>query len=208
METITIKNFLDKNDYTSIEKLEKTPKPFFDYEGVYRGAQTSTQQWIAPKSTFAKSITEKLNAHKHLKNNTIDGIQILQAIKPYDVHSDYIVQDNHVPISDPNTNPPTYTIVIPIIDGNYSTIIFDQLALFNNFMDYKENNPILEKYCSNEDWQKYCSHCHHDDQKYLTIKEVFNWTKGTLFAFNRKSFHCSSNFGNTSKKAIVIWLSK
>ena len=44
--------------------------------------------------------------------------------------------------------------------------------------------------------------------KYLTIKEIFNWQKGTLFAFDRKLFHCSSNFGTSSKKAIVAWLSR
>ena len=28
-----------------------------------------------------------------------------------------------------------------------------------------------------DEWQKYCSHCHKEDQKYLTIKEIFNWQK-------------------------------
>ena len=40
---------------------------------------------------------------EHLKNNTIDGIQILRAKNPYDVHSDWIVQDNQIPIADPKT---------------------------------------------------------------------------------------------------------
>ena len=208
MKTLTIENFLNKNDYPLVENLEGNNEPFFDTEGVYQGEQTSTQQWINPTGDFAKYIKSKLSVNEYLKNNTIDGIQILRAIKPYDVHSDYIVQNNQVPISNPKTHPPTYTVVIPIIEGTYSTIVFDQEAIFNNFIDYKKNNPILESYCSDNDWQKYCSHCHNDDQKYLTIKEVFNWTKGTLFAFNRKLFHCSANFGESSKKAIIIWLSR
>ena len=208
MDIFTIENFLNEDDINFTSALEGKEESFFDTEGVYKGKITSTQQWINPSSEFAKYMQNKFNAIEQLKNNTIDGLQILRSKNPYDVHSDWIVQNNQVPIADPKTNPPLCTIVIPLIAGDYNTIIFDQEATYNNFSEYKKHNTVLENYCPDSEWQKYCSHCHTEDQKYLTIKEIFNWQKGTLFAFDRKSFHCSSNFGTSSKKAIVAWLSR
>jgi hypothetical protein len=208
MDIFTIENFLNDNDINLANALEGKEESFFDTEGVYKGKITSTQQWINPSSEFAKYMQNKFNAIEQLKNNTIDGLQILRAKNPYDVHSDWIVQNNQVPIADPKINPPLCTIVIPLVAGDYNTIIFDQEATYNNFSDYKKHNTVLENYCPDSEWQKYCSHCHKEDQKYLTIKEIFNWQKGTLFAFDRKLFHCSSNFGTSSKKAIVAWLSR
>ena len=207
MDIFTVENFLDNNDIDLIKSLQEEKESFHDTEGIYKGAVTSTQQWIEPLSDFAKHIQNKLDTIEYLKNNTIDGIQILRAKMPYDVHSDWIVANNQVPIVDPKTHPPTYTVVIPAIAGEYNTIVFDQKATFNSFNEYKKNNTILENYCPDNDWQKYCSHCDASDQKYLTIKKVFTWKQGTLFAFDRRLFHCSSNFGTSSKKAIVVWLS-
>ena len=208
MEVFTIDNFLNDNDIKDINDLPGTEEPFHDIQGVYKGAITSTQQWIEPLSSFTEYLKKKLFTIPYLKNKVIDAIQILRAQKPYDVHSDWIVTNNQIQLIDPNINPPAYTIVIPIVAGEYSTVVFEQGATFNNFSEYKKDNTILEKYCSNDDWQKYCSHCDTEDQKYLTIKKIFNWKQGSLFAFDRKLFHCSSNFGEASKKAIVMWLSK
>ena len=59
---------------------------------------------------------------------------------------------------------------------------------------------------------KFCaqnlSHLHPNDLKYLTIKETFDWTRGSLFAFDRRYFHCSDNFvkkGVPTKQAIILW---
>ena len=120
---------------------------------------------------------------------------------------DEVVTNNQVPIADPATSPPSYTVVIPLLDGDYKTIVFDQGAKYNNFNDYKKLNSELKEYCDDHDWNKYCGHCDKEDQKYLTIKNVFPWKRGTLFAFDRMLFHCSANFSKLSKKAIVMWLS-
>ena len=208
-QTFIIKNFLTSEELSLAKSIDGEKEPFFDVQGIYKGKITSTQQWINNKSNFTKFIQAKLNTIEELSPVTIDGIQILRATDPYDVHSDWVVTNNQIPIADPIINPPTYTILIPMIPGDYQTIVFNQRASYNNFSTYKQDNPELTKnYCSDFEWNKYCSHCDKEDQRYLTIKEVFEWEIGTLFAFNRRLFHCSANFGKLSKKAIVMWLSK
>ena len=212
-KTFQIENFLTDTDFTIMAKVEGSEEHFFDVQGAWKGKVTSTQQWISVESNFAEFIKNKLNAAwwcgvRVLKRNTIDGIQILRAKNPYDVHSDWVVTNNQVPIADPVASPPTYTVVIPLLDGDYKTIVFDQGAKYNNFSDYKKLHPELKEYCTDYDWNKYCGHCVKEDQKYLTIKEIFHWKRGTLFAFDRRLFHCSANFSELPKKAIVMWLSR
>ena len=207
-KTFHIEDFLTDADFTLMNEVEGSEEPFFDVQGAWKGKVTSTQQWIDVESDFVKFIKNKLNTIRVLKRNSIDGIQILRAKNPYDVHSDWVVTNNQVPIADPAACPPTYTVVIPLLEGDYKTIVFDQGAKYNNFNDYKKLHPELKEYCDGHDWNKYCGHCVKEDQKYLTIKEIFHWKRGTLFAFDRKLFHCSANFGELPKKAIVIWLSR
>jgi hypothetical protein len=205
--TFQVDDFLTDLDFIEMGEVQGDEEPFFDIQGAWRGKVTSTQQWINIESDFVKFIKNKLSTIDALKFNVIDGIQILRSKNPYDVHSDWVVTNNQVPIADPIINPPTYTVIIPIVDGDYKTIIFDQSAKYNNFSKYKKLNHKLENYCEDYEWDKYCGHCIKDDQKYLTIKEVFHWKRGTMFAFDRRLFHCSANFGNTPKMAIVMWLS-
>ena len=134
-------------------------------------------------------------------------MQITDMIKPFDIHNDYLVQMNQVPLSDPTINKPAYTIIIPLVDGDYQTLVFNQRAMFNNFSEYKKQNKELDRYMSDAEWKRYCGHCHLEDQKYLTIKKIWHWQKGNLFAFDRCNLHASANF-KTPKRAIVIWSSK
>ena len=181
--------------------------PYFDPVGVFKGEHVFTQKWIGPRTNIGQDIITRLLDIPELDSNSIDGIQILEAQKPFDVHSDYILTDHQVPISDPEKCKPTYTVVIPLVTGDYHTIVFDQSAEYNKFMDYKDNNPVLENHVSDADWQKYLSHCHAEDQKYLTIKKVFTWHAGDMFAFHRTLFHAAANF-TVPKTGIVAWLSK
>ena len=137
-KTFQIKDFLTDIDFNFMGEVEGIEEPFFDVQGVWKGKVTSTQQWIDVDSDFAIFIKNKLNTI--LKRNIIDGIQILRAKNPYDVHSDWVVTNNQVPIADPATSPPSYTVVIPLLDGDYKTIVFDQAAKYNNFNDYKKLN--------------------------------------------------------------------
>jgi hypothetical protein len=59
---------------------------------------------------------------------------------------------------------------------------------------------------------KFCagrlSHLHPHDMKYLSLHDTFTWNKGSVFAMDRRYFHCSDNYhrrGLNQKRAIVLW---
>ena len=85
--------------------------PYFDPAGVFKGEHVFTQKWIGPRTNIGQDIITRLLDIPELDSNSIDGIQILEAQKPFDVHSDYILTDHQVPISDPEKCKPTYTVV-------------------------------------------------------------------------------------------------
>lgn len=202
-DNIKIPNFLNNDQLSEVENIQDIGQKFYDNNGVHDNKLTSIQQWITAKDPIYKIVHQRLG--DYFKDYKIDGIQLLTALKPYDVHSDFIVQKDQVPLVEPGTTVPTYTIIIPLEEG-FSTIVFEQNAEYNNFVDYKAHSDVLLNNIDKDTWTKYCSHCHAEDREYLNIKEIFNWTPGTLFGFDRRRFHCSGNF-TESKKALVIWLS-
>ena len=202
-----IENFLADDDYDIIENNSTKIESFVDPNGVFKGTESAKQQWFDEDTELGKLMLSKLSNVEQLQDNAIDGMQVADMLKPYDVHGDYLVQKNQVPISDPTIQDPTYTIIIPLVDGDYHTVVFDQKADYNNFSDYKVQNKPLDNHASDDQWQKYCGHCHAIDQKYLTIKKVFHWKRGNLMAFNRRFFHASANF-HKPKRALVLWSSK
>ena len=202
-----IDNFLTEKDYTVIEKNSTNVESFIDPNGIFRGTESARQQWFDESTELGQLIKSKLTAVDMLSDNQIDGMQVADMLKPYDVHGDYLVQKNQVPISDTTVQDPTYTIIIPLVDGDYHTVVFDQQADYNKFSDYKSKNNPLDQHVDDDTWNKYCGHCHDVDQTYLAIKKIFHWRKGDLMAFNRRFFHASANF-QKPKRALVIWSSK
>ena len=202
-----IDNFLTDDDYGIIEQNSAKIESFIDPNGVFKGTESAKQQWFNESTALGTLIKSKLEQIELLRGIRIDGMQLADMLKPYDVHGDYLVQKNQKAISDPTMHDPMYTIIIPLVEGEYHTIVFDQKADYNNFSDYKEKNAELAEHVSDDDWQKYCGHCHAVDQKYLTIKKVLHWHKGSLMAFNRRCFHASANFVKP-KRALVLWSSK
>ena len=202
-----ILNFLTKNDYDAIGRLSTKIESFIDPNGVFKGTESSRQQWFDNDTELGQILVSKLKNVEKLCDNIIDGMQVVYMFKPYDVHGDYLVQKNQVPISDPKVAKPTYTVCIPLVDGDYHTVVFDQSANYNNFSDYKKTHEELTNHVDDETWKKYCGHCHAEDQRYLTIKKVIDWHKGGLFAWDRTLFHASGNY-TRPRKAIVLWLSK
>ena len=202
-----VDNFLSDDDYGVIEKNSTKIESFIDPNGVFKGTESARQQWFDEDTDLGALLRSKLANIHELKDNSIDGMQVADMIKPYDVHGDYLVQKNQKPISDPALFDPMYTVIVPLVDGDYHTVVFDQQADYNNFSEYKQQNQPLSEHVDDTDWQRYCAHCHAVDQKYLTIKKVLNWKKGRLMAFNRRCFHSSANF-DKPKRALVLWSSK
>jgi hypothetical protein len=211
MKTFYVENFLSDAlyEYVITEKYKnevELSNDFFDQEGVFKGAQTSTQEWLDKNSFFVKELKKHLNTVEYIRNHHIDGIQIMKSIRPYDIHSDWVVTNNQQPLVDVEKFPPSYTVIIPLVSGDYHTIVFDQGAKYNNLVEFKKNNSVLNYHCSNEDWDRYLSHCHKEDQQYVSIREIYKWNKGDLFGFDRKLFHSASHH-HTPKQGIVIWMS-
>lgn len=202
-----IQKFLSDDELQVAENTSTEIESFIDPNGVFKGTESAKQQWFDESTQLGKLIVKKFKQIPELVDNKIDGMQVAHMMKPYDVHGDFVVQKNQVPISDPRVNQPTYTIVIPLIDGHYHTVVFDQSAEYNNFSEYKKTHNILETYVDDSIWNEHCGHCHKEDQRYLTVKKVINWHKGGLFAWDRSLFHASGNY-KQPRKAIVLWLSK
>ena len=211
MKTFYVENFLSDALYEYIisEKYKnevELKNEFFDKEGVFKGTQTSTQEWLDKDSFLVTELKKHLNTIKCIKNHHIDGIQIMNSIKPYDIHSDWVVTNNQIPLCDVEKFPPSYTVIIPLVSGDYHTVVFDQGAEYKDFFTFKKNNSVLQYHCSNDDWNRYLGHCHKEDQQYVSIKEIYKWNKGDLFGFDRKLFHSASHH-HTPKLGIVIWMS-
>jgi hypothetical protein len=211
IDCFQIKNFLPEELYKQINndviknEIHFT-NDFIDKDGVFKGQQTTEQQWLKNNSKFVTELKKYLNNIESIKNHNIDGIQILNSFKPYDIHSDWVVTNNQIPLCDTKEFPPSYTVIIPLVSGDYYTVIFNQGAEYKDFWKYKKQNNTIENHCSNEDWEKYLNHCHKEDQKYVSIKQIYQWHRGDLFAFDRKLFH-SASYHRTPKQGIVIWLS-
>lgn len=211
MLTFHFKNFLPDNlyDYITTDKYKndvKVTNEFIDKDGVFKGIQTSIQEWLDNRSFFVQDLKKELDKVEAIKGHNIDGIQIMTSMKPYDIHSDWVVTNNQIPLCDVKDFPPSYTVIIPLVTGNYHTVVFDQGAEYKDFYVYKQQNKIIDDHCSDEDWNDYLSHCHKEDQKYLSIAEIFEWSKQDIFGFDRKLFHSSSHH-EIPKKGVVIWMS-
>ena len=201
------KNILDKTLLDLVDTLTTPVESFFDHpEGVFKGAETSRHQWFSKDTELGSELIDRLTQLDFFKGSKVDGMQVANMIKPYDVHSDYVVTHRQKPISDPNVSIPAYTIIIPLVSGDNKTVIFDQQADYNDFHAYKKNNTRIDP-IPKHTWDELCGHCHDEDRHFLSIKQVVQWSQNELFAFKRLYFHSSANF-EIPKKAIVVWSSK
>ena len=209
--TLDISNFISAEEIkdTEIKVYNATDEKteFIDHWGVWKGKHVTTQHWVAKDqlgSVFSL-IAEKLKNILDISFEIEKG-QILQSYLAYDLHTDYFVKVDH--IAEKLVGTPYYTLIIPMADFNSHTVVFNQSADYNDFYMYKEKNPELKEYISEEDWLKYCSHCWPDDQKYITLDKACSWQQGKLIGFDRRRFHCSDNFTENleCKEAFVLWL--
>ena len=146
----------------------------------------------------------------------IQQIHILNAVLPYTVHSDAILRDG---IALPEGYGPAWTFIIPVETVNSHTIVFNEYSeeatseLDNQITKdivfrTQTQKPYRPPRIDDETAQKYFSHIDRKSLDYLSIKEIFPWTKGSLFAADRRSFHTSDNFlanGLKYKRAILSW---
>lgn len=131
-----------------------------------------------------------------------DHTHILHSILPYSLHTDWyqermIKSDKVVP---------AYTIIIPLDDYNSSTFVFQQSDTDKELSNL-DRTKILEDCVPHEIREKSLSHIKQSELDFLSIKEQFYWTKGSLHACDRRYVHCSDNYSEDFKSAIIIWSS-
>lgn len=136
------------------------------------------------------------------KKLIVPNAHILESKIPYLIHNDFIHHNSQ------GSNP-EYTILIPLDTYNSITVCFNEWAEnYNDFEIFKQNYSgetklkMDPKFCANR-----LSHLHPMDLKYLTLHDTFAWNKGSVFAMDRRYFHCSDNFskrGLVQKRAIVL----
>lgn len=136
------------------------------------------------------------------KKLIVPNAHILEARIPYLIHSDILHENQgHVP---------EYTMLIPLDTYDSITVCFNEWSDTSNDFEIFKQNYTGEKrlrmdprFCANR-----LSHLHPKDLAYLTLHDTFAWNKGSVFAMDRRYFHCSDNFlkkGLSQKRAIVLW---
>jgi hypothetical protein len=136
------------------------------------------------------------------KKLLVTDAHILEAKIPYLIHTDVIHNNRGLA--------PEYTIIIPLDTYDSITVCFNEWAEeYNDFEIFKQQYQgekklkIDARFCAER-----LSHLHPKDLVYLSVHDTFAWNKGSMFAMDRRYFHCSDNFprrGLAQKRAIVLW---
>lgn len=208
-----IENFLSDNE---LFEIEKEFRYHYDtkvwIEGTEHEMQAHSHYWY-PGPSYAEKLCSYLNSKIQLlfPNNTCDNWHILNAFKPYGIHTDSL-DDEH----DAGTHslPDGYrfgwTFLIPLADFDTNTIIFnegsDKMKVSTKWIEKENRTP--QNVIDDETREQYLSHQGKDIVDYFSIERVFPWKKGTLLAMDRSSFHCSDNFIKKNvleKRALIGW---
>jgi hypothetical protein len=132
----------------------------------------------------------------------VTDAHILEAKLPYLVHTDFIHNNQgHVP---------EYTVIIPLDTYDSVTVCFNEWAEdYNDFEIFKQSYQGEKKLRIDPGFAvDRLNHIHPKDIVYLTVHDTFAWRKGSVFAMDRRYFHCSDNFvkrGLPTKRAIILW---
>ena len=151
-----------------------------------------------------KILTKKLE-HLLQRKLIVADARILESKIPYLIHTDLI----NVLCEDQGFNP-EYTVLIPLDTYDSISVCFNEWAEnYTDFEIFKQNYSgemklrIDSNFCASR-----LSHLHPKDLMYLTLRDTFAWNKGSVFAMDRRYFHCSDNFpkrGLVEKRAIVLF---
>lgn len=216
IDTRTIHKFLSDAEISELTKLivkEDKSNLFQDFDPVDHRHIADTY-YFDPYSDEFKRAREILIPKIHAEfgsNVHIDSCHILHSYNPYGVHSDVLSggKDGGAALR----GVPSWTFIIPLDDFNSNTIIFNEespdIKSVEEWVKTHKIKPNPEP-ISNELYEKYFTHCSKFFMRFLTIEDIFPWSKGALFAASRKKFHVSDNYrahGLECKKAFIIWTS-
>ena len=178
-----------------------------DNEGIWKDAGTVAHikhwEWDDPKADKIKqaltNILEPIiGSFVSIKSH------ILDSKLPWDVHNDYVIecsQSNLIPYC---------VVMIPLQTTPAKTIFFNQGAEYMEFSRYQEENPPIADHVSQDAWNSMLSHCRIKDRFWLSIDKVYDWNRGDICVWDRRTWHSSDNFKANnleSKRAIILFTS-
>jgi hypothetical protein len=178
-----------------------------NYEGPTFGKLTANRfKWEISDHIELTNEVLSLLPVEATENMVIDIAFYLQSFYPFQVHNDY----QWITVDDDET--PFYVVVIPLETVDACTIVLNQIGKNVHFEHYKENNPQLEKkdQLSDEDFEKYFSHCWPHEQPYISIKDIFKWDAGKSLLIDARYFHASDDYkkNNLHEKNCIVLMTK
>jgi len=162
-----------------------------DWAGPHQNKKMSDQYIFNPNKLTSVTDLIKQKLPNHISSNlSIDRSFLLTSYIPYEIHCDYgwpICDDDEVP----------YYLILVTLNGEGSkTIVLDQMGEYLHFVDYKNDHDKLpvDKQMSEEEFKKDFSHCWPQEREYISVKDIFNWSVGSIVALDMRLFHLSNNF--------------
>jgi hypothetical protein len=190
-----IENFINQHHTTYDDIIENTLNSYY-YTWPYYN-----KDYKVVREIFDSKIKNLIDV-----NLIIDHSHILDSKKPYTVHTDFYQRRSLSSLT------PAYTFIIPLANYNSNTIVFEQHSELKDFDEYLTatdaspvSNPMTTEFVD-----RYVDHFSKEVLPYLSVKEIFNWKKGSLHACDRRYFHSSDNYiknNLTGKKAFIFWTS-
>lgn len=213
LPTINVENIFAPDELQTVDRLISTIGQFkIDNSNEYNDSgkngkfagQTIANHiyWDYHREPEIESIlTPKLEKLLDKKLIVTDA-HLLESKIPYQIHTDFLHNDHGLR--------PEYTILIPLDTYDSITVCFNEWSEESNDFEIFKQNYQGEKILKLD--PKFCiqrlTHIHPHDLKYLTLHDTFAWNQGSVFAMDRRYFHCSDNFSRralSQKRAIVLW---
>lgn len=212
MKTTVIENFLTEDEIFDIEKLFRSKVDTVVWIEPTEVDLAHSQYWY-PGESYKEKLNIFLNnkIESFFEKNICDNWHILNAYRPYGIHTDSIDDEHDSYVHMLNKGHDFgWTFLIPLDDYPTNTIVFNEsssVVKVSTKWITKENRKPLGL-ITDELHTKYLTHQGKEITDYFSIETIFSWKKGNLLAMPRKSFHCSDNFLNKKifeKRAIVGW---
>ena len=210
IDTRTIANFLTDEEINILEThILATDNIYLNYNPGSDGKEVFSGTYYLfdfydEKNKVVRDILEPKFQEHFSKDLFVQQIHIFDSVDPYNIHSDVDSGGYFDP-----AHKHAWTFIIPLFDVDSHTIVFKEGSEAKQPQHYiSETEPYDTNTIDYPTYKKYFSHAPYDWFRWLTIEDIFKWTRGSLFAANRFKFHTSDNFlanNVKSKRAIVAW---
>ena len=211
--TKIIPNFLTDSEIFEIEKTFRIRHDTVLWKEPTENESISHALYWYPGPSYKEELCSYMNnkIEHYFSRNICDNWHILNAYKPYGIHTDSLDEVNtSYTHSLPDNTKFGWTFLIPLDNFNTNTIVFnegsDKMKVSTNWIERENRSP--QGLISNETHKKYLSHQSKDLVDYFSINTIFPWKKGNLLAMPRTLFHCSDNFtvkNMFEKRALIGW---